>query len=218
MTTPITSLQKEYIRLLDNSAAAMTIAHADVAPGAFVGVVWQNLRFAACDFSGQDSIRLASMSNCTFVDCRFLGPKHDFGVMRQVSFRQCRSIGRSIFGGRDGSSGVLFDGCDFSGGDSPPAAFEGIGCTGEVVFRNCTGRGDVLVAGTRLTIDNCQFDNMTFVIGRQRRRGTPLAAHVHIDNSQGTGVWRMVESRMKTGRIRNSSIEQIVNDGFEHET
>lgn len=84
-------------------------------------------------------------------------------------------------------------------------------------LRNCTGRGEVLVAGTRLTIDDCRFDHMTFAIGRQRRRGTPLAATVLIDNSQGSGVWRMVDCRMKTSHIQNSSFEQIVNDSSECE-
>ncbi|SEJ80655.1 MULTISPECIES: hypothetical protein [unclassified Variovorax] len=217
MTTPITSLQKEYIRLLDSSAAAMTIAGADMTPGAFVGVVWRNLTFTGCDFAGDGNVRLASMTDCTFVDCQFLAPNHDFGVMQKVSFSQCRSVGRSVFCGRDGSSGVVFDGCTFSGGGSAPAEFEGIGCTGEVVFRNCTGSGDVLVAGTRLMMESCQFDNMTFAIGRQRSRGAPLAATVVIDHSQGTGVWRMVDGRMKTSHIRNSSFEQIVNDGSECE-
>lgn len=58
---------------------------------------------------------------------------------------------------------------------------------------------------------------MSFVIGRQRNRGAPLAATVVIDNSQGTGVWRMVEGRMRTSHIRNSSFEQIVNDSAECE-
>jgi hypothetical protein len=217
MTTPITSLQKEYIRLLDGSAAAMTIAGADIAPGAFVGVAWRNLTFTGCDFAGDGNIKLSSMTDCTFIDCRFLAPRHDFGVMANVRFSQCRSTGRSIFGGRDGSTGVAFEGCTFAGGDATPAGYEGIGCTGEVVFRNCVGAGDLLVAGTRLTIEACRFDNMSFVIGRQRNRGTPLAATVVIDNSQGTGVWRMVEGRMRTSHIRNSSFEQIVNDGAECE-
>lgn len=217
MTTPITSLQKEYIRLLDSSAAAMTIVGADIAPGAFVGVVWRNLTFTGCDFSGDGNVKLNSMSDCVFVDCKFLRPNHDFGVMKNVKFSRCRSVGRSIFGGRDGSVDVVFDGCNFSGGGSAPVGHEGIGCTGEVVFRNCTGGGDVLVAGTRLGVENCHFDNMTFAIGRQRNRGTPLAAVVVIDNSQGTGVWRMVDGRMKTSHIRQSSFEQILNDGSECE-
>lgn len=217
MTTPITSLHKEHARLLDGSAAAMTIADADMAPGAFVGVVWQNLIFTGCNFVGDGNIRLASMSACKFVNCNFLAPNHDFGVMTDVSFSQCKSVGRSIFCGRDGSAGVVFEGCNFSGGGSAPEACEGIGCTGEVTFRSCTGGGEVLVAGTRLVIDNCQFDHMTFVIGRQRGRGAPLAATVLIDNSHGTGVWRMVDGRMKTSHIQNSSFEQIVNDGSECE-
>ncbi|MDM0003258.1 ImcF-related family protein [Variovorax sp. J22G73] len=156
MTTPITSLQKEYIRLLDGSAAAMTIAGADIAPGAFVGVAWRNLTFTGCDFAGDGNIKLSSMTDCTFIDCRFLAPRHDFGVMANVRFSQCRSTGRSIFGGRDGSTGVAFEGCTFAGGDATPAGYEGIGCTGEVVFRNCVGAGDLLVAGTRLTIEAFQ--------------------------------------------------------------
>lgn len=217
MTTPITSLQKEYIRLLDGSAAAVTIASADISPGAFVGMAWRNLTFSGCDFAGDGNVKLSAMADCTFIDCRFLAPSHDFGVMTNVRFSQCQSVGRSIFGGRDGSAGVVFEGCKFSGGGSAPFGYEGIGCTGEVVFRNCAGSGDVLVAGTRLTIEHCQFDNMTFVIGRQRKRGAPLAATVLIDHSQGTGVWRMVDGRMKTSHIRNSSFEQIVNDGSECE-
>ena len=217
MTTPITSLDKEHARLLDSSAAAMTIAGAHMAPGAFVGVVWQNLTFTDCDFGGDGNVRLTSMSGCKFVNCNFLAPNHDFGVMTDVSFSQCKSVGRSIFCGRDGSAGVVFEGCSFSGGGSAPASYEGIGCTGEVTFRNCTGSGEVLVAGTRLVIDSCQFDQMTFVIGRQRRRGAPLAATVLIDNSHGTGAWRMVDGRMKTSHIQNSSFERIVNDGSECE-
>ncbi|QFZ85861.1 hypothetical protein GFK26_25365 [Variovorax paradoxus] len=217
MTTPITSLQKAYIRLLDGSSAAMTIASAHMGPGAFVGVPWQNLTFVDCDFAGDGNIKLASMSGCNFIDCRFLAPHHDFGVMTDVRFTRCRSVGRSIVGGGDGSTGVLFQDCGFEGGGSAPAAHEGIGCMGEVTFRHCTGRGEVLVAGTRLTIDNCQFSDMTFAIGRQRKRGTPLAATVLIDNSQGTGVWRMVDCRMKTSHIQNSSFEQIVNDSSECE-
>ncbi|TSD60134.1 hypothetical protein FFI97_007505 [Variovorax sp. KBS0712] len=217
MTTPITSLQKEYIRLLDGSSAAMTIVGAHMASGAFVGVSWKNLTFVGCDFAGDGNIKLASMSGCKFIDCRFLAPHHDFGVMTDVSFTQCSSAGRSIVCGGDGSTGVLFQACSFDGGSSAPAAHEGVGCMGEVTFRNCTGRGEVLVAGTRLTIDDCRFDHMTFAIGRQRRRGTPLAATVLIDNSQGSGVWRMVDCRMKTSHIQNSSFEQIVNDSSECE-
>lgn len=217
MTTPITSLQKQYVRLLDGSAAAVTIVGADIACGAFVDVAWRHLTFTGCDFAGDGNVQLSAMSDCAFVQCRFLGPIHDFGVMTNVKFSQCQSIGRSVFGGRDGSADVVFEQCTFSGGDSAPVGYEGIGCTGEVVFRNCTGNGDVLVAGTRLTIDHCQFDNMTFVVGRQRKRGAPLAATVVIDTSQGTGVWRMVDGRMKTSHIRNSSFEQIVNDGSECE-
>jgi hypothetical protein len=217
MTTPITSLQKEYVRLLDGSSAAMTIAGANIAPGAFIGVAWKSLTFIGCDFAGDGNIKLISMADCRFIDCRFLAPRHDFGVMSNVQFSQCRSTGRSIFGGGDGSAGVVFDGCHFAGGNSPPSGYEGIGSTGEVVFRDCVGAGDLLVAGTRLTIDQCRFDNMSFVIGRQRSRGTPLAATVVIDNSQGTGVWRMVDGRMKTSHIRNSSFEQIVNDSSECE-
>lgn len=217
MTVPITELKKEYARLLDNSAAAMTIAGANMAPGAFIGVAWHNLTFTGCDFAGDGNIKLTSMSGCKFVACKFLAPSHDFGVMTEVSFNQCKSVGRSIFCGRDGSADVVFEGCSFSGGGGAPAAYEGIGCTGDVSFRNCTGSGEVLVAGTRLAIDGCQFNDMTFVIGRQRKRGAPLAATVLIDNSQGTGVWRMVDGRMKTSHIQNSSFEQIVNDGSECE-
>lgn len=57
----------------------------------------------------------------------------------------------------------------------------------------------------------------TFVIGRQRRRGAPLSATVVIDNSRGSGVWRMVDCRMKTSHIQNSTFDQIVNDGSECE-
>jgi uncharacterized protein YjbI with pentapeptide repeats len=217
MATPITSLTKEHARLLDGSAAAMSIAGADMAPGTFAGVAWQNLTFVDCDFTGHGNIKLASMSGCKFVNCNFIGPSHDFGVMTDVLFTQCKSVGRSIFGGRDGSTGVVFEGCDFSGGSAAPAEYEGIGSTGEVTFSNCTGKGEVLVAGTALTIDNCQFADMTFVIGRQRKRGAPLAATVLIDNSQGTGLWRMVDCRMKTSHIQNSTFEQIQNDGSECE-
>jgi hypothetical protein len=44
-----------------------------------------------------------------------------------------------------------------------------------------------------------------------------LAATVLIDNSQGTGLWRMVDCRMKTSHIQNSTFEQIQNDGSECE-
>lgn len=215
MTKPINSLQKEYIRLLDGSSAAMTIAGANMAQGAFVGVSWRNLTFIGCDFAGNGNIKLASMSGCKLIDCQFLAPHHDFGVMTDASFTRCTSSGRSVACGRDGSTGVLFQDCSFDGGSSAPAAHDGIGCTGEVTFRNCTGHGEVLVAGTRLTIDNCRFGDMSFAIGRQRWQGTPLAASVLIDNTQGTGVWRMVGCRVKTSRIQNSSFDQVFNDGCE---
>jgi YD repeat-containing protein len=41
----------------------------------------------------------------------FLAPQHHFGKMTNVSFTQCKSVGRSIFGGGDGSTGVVFDQC-----------------------------------------------------------------------------------------------------------
>lgn len=216
MPTPITSMSKEYA-VLSTGGGGITVAGADMASGSFVGVAWSNTTFTACDFVGDGNIKLASMSGCKFVNCNFLAPNHDFGVMTDVTFTQCKSVGRSIFCGKDGSSGVVFDGCDFSGGGSAPEAFEGIGSTGKVTFRNCTGSGEVLVAGTQLTIDNCKFSNMTFVIGRQRKRGAPLAATVLIDNSHGTGRWRMVECRMKTSHIQNSTFDEIVNDGSECE-
>lgn len=216
MATPITSMNKEYA-VLSAGGGGITVAGADMALGTFSGVAWSGMTFVNCDFAGQGNIQLSAMLGCKFVNCNFLAPRHDFGVMTDVRFSQCKSVGRSIFCGRDGSTGVVFDGCSFSGGGSAPEEFEGIGSTGEVTFSNCTGSGDVLVAGTRLTMDNCQFSNMTFVIGRQRRRGAPLSATVVIDNSRGTGLWRMVDCRMKTSHIQNSTFDQIVNDGSECE-
>lgn len=222
MTTPssatsIESMGKEKARLLDGSAAAMTIAGADMTAGAFIGVAWINLTFSTCIFAGDCNIKLISMTACKFIDCTFLAPNHDFGVMTGVTFMRCKSVGRSVFCGGDKSAGVVFDGCDFSGGDAAPEAFEGIGSTGDTTFLNCTGSGEVLVAGTSMTIENCRFDHMTFVIGRQRSRGALLAGTVSIDNSHGTGQWRMVGNRMKTSHIRNSTFDEIVNDGSECE-
>ncbi len=217
MATPITSMSKEYT-VLSTGGGGITVAGADMAPGSFSGIAWSDITFTDCDFAGSGNIELTAMSGCTFVNCKFLAPVHDFGVMTDVTFTQCKSVGRSIFGGRDGSKGVVFEGCDFSGGGSAPESFEGIGCTGEVEFRNCTGSGEVLVAGTRITIDGCNFNNMTFVLGRQLKRGAPkLSCTLLIDNSQGTGLWRQVDCRMKTGHIQNSTFERIVNDGSECE-
>ena len=215
--TSIDSMGKEKARLLDGSATAMTISGADMVTGSFVGVVWERLTFTACEFAGDGNIKLTSMTSCKFVDCVFLAPNHDFGVMTNVVFTHCKSVGRSIFCGGDTSSGVVFDACDFSGGNVAPEAFEGIGCTGDIAFLNCTGRGEVLVAGTNMTVENCRFDDMTFVIGRQRSRGTPLAGAVSINDSHGRGRWRMAGNRMKTSHIRNSTFDEIVNDGSECE-
>ena len=215
--TPIESMSKEKARLLDGSSVAMTISGANMTSGSFVGVAWNNLTFTACEFEGDGNIKLASMTACKFIDCKFIGPNHDGGVMTDVTFTHCKSIGRSIFAGRDMSTDVLFEGCDFSGGAGAPEAFEGIGSTGDTTFRNCTGSGEVLVGGTSMTIDGCRFNDMTFVIGRQRDRGTPLAATVSIDNSHGSGRWRMASNRMKTSHIRNSTFDEIVNDNSECE-
>ncbi|MDM0031353.1 hypothetical protein QTI33_04280 [Variovorax sp. J22P271] len=214
MPTPILQLKPEYKRLLEGGASAMTIANADMAGSSFAGV-WENLSFTGCDFAGTKNIQLSAMRNCRFVDCSFLAPDHDFGKMTNVSFTQCQSVGRSIFGGTDGSTGVLFEGCSFSGGAAAPRSFEGIGCTGEVTFRGCTGQGEVLVSGTRLTVENCQFGSMTFVVGRPRKRGALLSATVLFDGCQGTGVWRMADGRMQDSEIRNSRFEEIVYDGME---
>jgi hypothetical protein len=55
MTTPVTDLRKKHTRLLGGSAAAMTVAGADMAPGSFVDIAWQNLTFAGCNFVGDGS-------------------------------------------------------------------------------------------------------------------------------------------------------------------
>jgi len=217
MSTPIAQLPKEHARLLDGGRAPMTITGADLAAGFFVGVAWHDLRFVNCDFAGEGHLRLDAMSGCRFIDCRFVAPSHDFGVMSDVRFVRCRSFGHAVFGGRDGSTGVVFEQCIFSGGDAAPHAREGIGSTGETTFANCTGSGAVLVAGTRLVIEGCRFDHTSFVIGRQRSRGVPLAAAVVIENTQGTGVWRMTDARMRSCHIRNSRFERIVDDGSECE-
>jgi uncharacterized protein YjbI with pentapeptide repeats len=192
----------------------MTIADADMVGGSFGGV-WENLTFTGCDFAGVKNIQLSATTNCSFVNCSFLAPEHDFGKMTNVSFTQCKSSGRSIFGGTDGSTGVLFEDCTFSGGAAAPPSFQGIGCTGEITFRGCTGQGEVLVSGTRLTVENCHFGSMTFVVGRPRKRGAPLSATVLFDGCRGTGVWRMADGRMQDSDIRNSTFEEIVYDGME---
>ncbi len=217
MSTPIASLSREHARLLDGGRAPMTIAGADLAAGFFAGVTWHNLHFVDCDFAGEGNLRLDAMSGCRFTDCRFVAPGHDFGVISETRFVRCRTFGPADFGGRDGSAGVFLEHCIFAGGNAAPHAHEGIGSTGEAVFANCTGRGAVLVAGTRLVIEGCRFDHMSFTIGRQRNRGTPLAASVVIENTQGTGVWRMADARMRTCHIRNSRFERIVDDGSECE-
>ncbi|CAN5887245.1 hypothetical protein BH11PSE13_BH11PSE13_39370 [soil metagenome] len=157
MTTPssatsIESMGKEKARLLDGSAAAMTIAGADMTAGAFIGVIWINLTFTACIFAGDGNIKLASMTACKFIDCTFLAPNHDFGVMTGVTFMRCKSLGRSVFCGGDKSAGVLFDGCDFSGGGAAPEAFEGIGSTGDTTFLNCTGNDQRVSASEPVTL------------------------------------------------------------------
>lgn len=210
-------MAKEKARLLDGSSVAMTINGANMAAVSFVGVAWNNLTFTACEFEGDGNIKLVSMTACKFVDCIFLAPNHAFGLMTDVTFTRCKSVGRSIVCGSDKSTAVVFDACDFSGGVGAPEAFEGIGSTGDTTFVNCTGSGEVLVAGTSLTVDSCRFSDMTFVIGRQSSRGTPLAATVSIDNSHGSGRWRMAGNRMKTSHIRNSTFDEIVNDGSECE-
>jgi len=215
MTTHIMQLKLEHKRLLEGGASPTTVAAADMSASSFSGVVWENLTFSGCDFAGSKNIQLSAMSNCRFIDCRFLAPDHDFGKMTNVHFTQCRSVGRSIFGGTDGSTGVEFEQCMFSGGRAAPQSLEGIGCTGEVSFRNCTGQGEVLVSGTRLTVENCRFGSMTFAIGRPRKRGTPLSASILFDGCQGTGVWRIAEGRMQDSDIRNSSFEEILFDGME---
>ena len=217
MSTPIAQLAREHARLLDGSRAAMTIAGADLTSGFFAGVAWHNLRFVDCDFAGEGNVRLDAMSDCRFMDCRFIAPSHDFGVMDDVRFVRCRTSGAAILGGRDASFGVVFEECVFAGGDTVSHAREGIGSSGETTIRRCTGRGAVLVAGTRLAIEGCSFEHMSFTIGRQRDRGVPLAATVAIENTQGTGVWRMTDARMKTCHIRNSRFERIVDDGSECE-
>jgi hypothetical protein len=64
-------------------------------------------------------------------------------------------------------------------------------------------------------VENCQFGNMTFVVGRRRKRGAPLSATVLFDGCQGTGVWRMADGRMQDSDIRNSTFDEIVYDGME---
>src|SRR5262245_11656180 len=100
MTIPITSMSKEYA-VLSAGGGGITVAGANMAPGAFTGVAWSGITFVGCDFAGKGNIKLASMSACKFVNCNFLAPEHDFGVMTNVTFSQCKSVGRSIFCGRD---------------------------------------------------------------------------------------------------------------------
>jgi hypothetical protein len=115
MSTPIAQLAREHARLLDGSRAAMTIAGADLTSGFFAGVAWHNLRFVDCDFAGEGNVRLDAMSDCRFMDCRFIAPSHDFGVMDDVRFVRCRTSGAAILGGRDASFGVVFEECVFAG-------------------------------------------------------------------------------------------------------
>ncbi len=214
MSTPITAMAKEYA-VLSAGGGGITVAGADMTPGMFSGIAWSDISFVDCVFGGDGNVALAAMSGCKFMNCRFTGPDHDFGVMTAVKFMDCSSQGRSVFCGRDGSSDVLFQNCSFNGGSAAPQSFRGIGCTGEVVFRNCTGSGEVLVGGTAMSLEGCRFSDMSFVIGRRAGRGAPLAATLVIDGCQGSGLWRMVEGRMKTSHIRNSRFGRIVNDGSE---
>ena len=217
MTTPITAMAKEHA-VLSAGGGGITVVGADMTAGSFMGVAWTGVRFVDCVFGGRGNVALAAMSDCSFLTCRFLSADHDFGVMQGVRFRQCASQGRTIVCGRDGSTAVVFEQCSFAGGGSAPQDFRGIGCTGEVTFRNCIGSGEVLVAGTALTMEGCRFSDMSFAIGRRADRGTPLAARVLIDGCLGTGLWRMVDCRMQTSHIQNSRFDRIVNDGSECES
>lgn len=206
---PITQLIPQYQRLQAGGSSALTIADADLSDGSFSGVAWEGLTFSGCVFSGSGNVSLSALSNCSFIDCRFLSPRHDPGVMSSVRFTGCQWMGPSVFCGHDGSSGVVFEGCQFSGEGGAPESFEGIGCTGDVVFRGCSGSGQVLVAGTQVTMEQCNFGPMTLVFGRPSWRGSPLSATVHINACQGTGLWQMMDGRIKTSRIHDSRFERI---------
>lgn len=217
MLIPVAQLYTQYQRLMSGAPVPLTIAAADMTLGVFQAIPWQNLTFIDCDFRGSN-VNLTALQNCTFTNCTFHSVVYDLGVVTNTTFINCKTVGRSILVGADASKGLVFERCDFSGGGSmAPKDFKGIGCTGETTFRHCTGNADVLVAGTRLILEGCKFHNMTFAIGRQFRRGSRLTATTKIDNSHGTGIWRMVGSRMDMGHFHNSSVEQIVHDDSEFE-
>ncbi|WP_442782512.1 right-handed parallel beta-helix repeat-containing protein [Collimonas fungivorans] len=196
-------LQNPELRQKETGDALITINSASFGSAEFHGQAWRNIRFVDCDFASSYALKLKGSEDLQFDSCRF-GGILGFGKMTRVQFSKCAGVGKLNLIGDQGSTKVRFEDCKFQGDDADQNHFGALGAEGETEFTRCQFKYMSIYGDTKLTIRDCQFENVDCPID-----AATGGSEVLIENSKLRGNFDMRPAAFLSLTIRNTVIDNI---------
>ncbi|AEK60906.1 right-handed parallel beta-helix repeat-containing protein [Collimonas fungivorans] len=183
--------------------ALLTIQNVAFGEEKFEGMEWRNIRFVDCDFASSYALKLKGSEDLQFDSCRF-GGILGFGKMNRVQFSKCAGVGKLNLIGDPGSTKVRFEDCKFQGDSADQNHFGALGTEGETEFTRCQFKYMSIYGDTKLTIRDCQFENVDCPIDVATG-----GSEVLIENSKLRGNFDMRPAAFLSLTIRNTVIDNI---------
>ncbi|AMP04637.1 hypothetical protein [Collimonas pratensis] len=196
-------LQNPELRQKENGDALITINNALFGSAEFHALTWRNIRFVDCDFASSYAIKLKGSEDLQFEGCRFAGVL-GFGKMTRVQFAKCAGVGKLNMIGDAGSTKVRFEDCKFQGENADQNHFGALGTEGETEFTRCQFKYMTIYGDTKLTIRDCEFENVDCPIDEATG-----GSEVLIENSKLKGNFDMRPSTFLSLTIRQTFINNI---------
>ncbi|MET3514724.1 uncharacterized protein YjbI with pentapeptide repeats [Pseudacidovorax sp. 1753] len=193
----------------------LVIRDAEISGINFIDLSWSNLHFINCDFFGIYQIKLKSLRNTTFEDCRFAGVV-SWGKANNLRYIRCRTGGRSIVLDYSGSSNVLLEDCDFLGSDPDPNHWGGIGSRGDATFVRCRMKWFSLAGYKQINLESCETADVKIWTDSRANSGEDyFSSSVKIESSKLRGKFDMAACDLQSVTIKDTYLDFLDLSGAE---
>ena len=196
-------LKNPALRAKEIGDAPLVVANSVFSGQEFQDVEWRNIRFVNCQFRGAYHIKLARMENCVLENCRFAGI-FGWGVQNQVKFISCTIVDGSHLWGAENSVDVVYERCRLKGTSDDINRWGSVGSYGDAAFIQCTGQRMSILGHAKLTLRECEFENIGCAIDGKETPG--LVPDLLIEKCKLVGLFDAVPSSFQSLTIRDSSI------------
>lgn len=197
-------LLKPDLRTQETQDSPIVIEDASFAAASFRDLVWRNIRFVNCDFSGEYRVALSGLKHCVFERCNFSGVVL-FGDTEAVTFAKCTGYGKLFLLGGKRSKNVLFEQCEFTGSpDFGRNNFATLGTFGEAAFEYCKFKYVTLSGDQKLMVKNCECHEIS--LPQVKDYGGSVAL---IEDCQFSGEANLGAGSFKSLILRNCKFDRF---------